>query len=120
MNTKQKLFGLGGLLGLLVIIVTAWIFLKAPQAELQTNQESNSQEVSTDDPIDIVLDFYGLWLDAAKSTTTNPFQLELATRPILSKVLSAKLKENQTGLDPVLCQSTIPEHINAKSIFKQV
>lgn len=114
---------LGGLLGLVVIVLITWFFLKMSQTETQGDQESNNQEVSTDNPIDIVLDFYELWLQAAKSTSTNPFQSELATRPILSKTLSAKLKESRVGenteIDPVLCQSTIPERITARSIFKQ-
>lgn len=119
MNTKYKLLALGGLLGLVVIIIITWVFLKTSQTGPQTSDGSNTQEVSTDDPIDIVLDFYDLWLEAVQSTSTNPFQLELATRPILSKSLSDKLKENQTGLDPVLCQSVIPQQITARSIFKQ-
>lgn len=114
---------LGGLLGLVVIVLITWFFLKMSQTETQGDQESNNQEVSTDNPIDIVLDFYELWLQAAKSTSTNPFQSELTTRPILSKTLSAKLKESRvegnTEIDPVLCQSTIPERITARSIFKQ-
>lgn len=71
----------------------------------------NAQEVSTDDPVDIVFDFYRPWLDASHATTTDPYQEGLAAWPLLGKELRAKIRAAQGagGLDPVLCQTTLPE-----------
>jgi hypothetical protein len=75
--------------------------------------QGKQQKVSTEEPVDIVHDFYKLWLTAAQSTTTDPYQEGLADWPFLGEALRAKvLSAHAAGaVDPVLCQSSVPAEI---------
>lgn len=105
---------------LAVIVIVAVILLKTNGSQII---QSLSQEVSTDDPIDVALDFYGPWLKAVKSTSTNPYQEGLAENKILSKELRARLMStegrSETDIDPVLCQTTIPERATGRIVSEQ-
>ena len=98
----------------IAIAGASWLFLKEGYI--------NRQEVSTLDPIDIVLDFYTPWLDARQSTSTDPYAEKLANAPILSKELRKeiyKFKESlDTDIDPVLCQTAIPTNLSARYLYK--
>ncbi len=119
---ENKRYIIAGILGLIVLVAIAGFifqkFYRAPNVE----QVTINQEVSTDDPMDIVLDFYEKWLDVAKSTSTDPYQSGLTAQPILSEALRVRLTETAGhgvgGLDPVLCQMTAPEHIVGRIVFK--
>lgn len=110
---KNKKIIAGSVLGIAVIILFIALFSK--------NTAITRQAVSSEDPIDIVLDFYGEWLDAVQSTSTDPYQLGLENEPILSKTLSDRLiatREDQ-GLDQVLCQNTPPTKVSSRTIFEE-
>ena len=79
------------------------------------------QAVSTDDPIDVVLDFYGDWLDAVRSTSTDPYQAGLTNEPLLSPTLQNKLDNPPAEQlkDPVLCQDPIPTKIRSKRLYEK-
>jgi len=81
------------------------------------------QEVSAQDPLDIVMDFYNPWLDAVKSTSTNPYTLGLGTNPILSvglrNMLTSSDGRSEADIDPVLCQATIPERVTTRIVSEQ-
>lgn len=103
---KYRIHIIGGVIALAAIIVIASLLIGGFR-----------QEVSTDDPVNIVLDFYEPWLAAVQATSTDPYQSELAKNPLLSKELRARLSDAegapQDGLDPVLCQTTVPSRIFA-------
>lgn len=112
-----------GFVVLAVIVVLISLFFKGSGGSSQDGEvDLSNQVVSTEAPSDIVLDFYELWLNALHSTGTDPYQSGLATTPILSKKLSDKLVVAQAGspdgVDPVLCQPTVPEKFRVKSIFE--
>jgi len=77
-----------------------------------------SQQVSTEDPMDIVHDLYSPWLRASQSTTTNPYQEGLGASPFLSKELRKRLEVRQDGVDPVLCQTVIPNNISMRRVYQ--
>jgi hypothetical protein len=118
---KNKKYILGGLLGLLVLFIIVGAYVWMPSQDSITIQVPD-QMVSTETPVNIVLDFYGAWLDAAKSTSTNPYILELHAQPILGEGLRTRLastQNNEAGtLDPVLCQTIVPEHITGRKVFE--
>lgn len=77
------------------------------------------QEVSMDEPVDVVADFYQPWLEAVQSTSTNPYQAGLAKWPFLGKELRAKIsdaRDVEGVLDPVLCQTVIPSDISMRIV----
>ncbi len=76
------------------------------------------QQVSNSDMVDIVYDFYGKWLKAAQSTTTDPYQLGLNKWPYLGKELRKRLEVKPEGIDPVLCQTVIPQKIATRNVFE--
>lgn len=78
----------------------------------------DKQQVSAYEPVDVALDFYGPWLEAVQSTSTNPYEAKLADWPYLSKELRKKVKgaEGSGGLDPVLCQTNVPEDIGVRIV----
>ncbi len=110
-----------GILALIVIVVLADSIFNDKNTNTGEEDLSN-QEVSTEEPFDIVLDFYEQWLEAKLSTTTDPYQLGLESYPILSETLQDKLAGGQADtdseVDPVLCQISIPEKIKVKSVFE--
>jgi hypothetical protein len=111
-----------GVLALIVIVVFGSSIFKDEGVNFDQEINLSNQEVSNEDPFDIVLDFYESWLSARKSTSTDPYQLELPKNPLLSAELSAKLVDTQSDdtleIDPVLCLATLPEKIKVKSVFE--
>lgn len=122
MSSKHKLFFTGGLLVVLIIIGVG-LFLKQSGTEDSLNQNSYTQEVSTSDPIDIVLDFYTPWLEAVRSTSTDPYTSGLAIEKILSEGLRTRLTSTaghaETEIDPVLCQTTTPARVTGRIVSAQ-
>lgn len=116
MQNKQrtKLIGIAGLA--FIIIIVALYF-----TVFRNGSGLGAQEVSTSEPVDIVMDFYTPWLEAAKSTTTDPYTEGLADRPLLSKALKKKLKDAKDRgpeeVDPVLCHINPPERISARVVY---
>ncbi len=121
--TQYKKFLVPGLVLLVLIGVVGGILYKKFHTEGQIATDTTEQEVSTADPIDIVLDFYGPWLEAVKSTSTDPYQLELVTNKILSEALRTQLMSAkghpESEIDPVLCQTTIPEGVKVRIVSEQ-
>jgi len=117
--THKKII-VGTLLALILIVLIA---LSMRSSGDKADQISNSQEVSTQEPIDIVLDFYNPWLEAVKSTDTNPYAEGLATKGILSEELRTRIISSEgrgeTEIDPVLCQTTVPERITGRIVSEQ-
>jgi len=103
------------IIGAIVVIVgLAWVLIGG----------SAQQQVSKLDVIDTVRDFYNPWLKAVQQpTTADPNLTTLAKSPILSKALRARLvsavKQSDATLDPVLCQTVVPEDISARSVYVQ-
>ena len=98
-------------LGLIVII--AGVFFVKDRVYVPIEQQ-----VSTDEPINIVLGFYESWAAASRATSTDPYQEGLPEVSLLGKDLSDRLVDSQeqfeNGVDPVLCQTTAPQVISAR------
>ena len=119
MVNKKIIVGVAVLVFLTVVISLSLKEFKT-DTEIKPIEATEIQQVSTDDPIDIVLDFYGDWLDAVQSTSTDPYQLGLVDEPLLSPELRSKLSnpfEDQLK-DPVVCQDPIPEKIRSKRLYE--
>ena len=105
---------IGGVIGLVAVVVIVGLLMGGFKSS------KFNQEVSTDDPVNIVLDFYEPWLAAVQSTSTNPYQLRLGDNPLLSESLRERLlsmeETPQDEVDPVLCQTTVPTGISARPI----
>ncbi|MEX0910437.1 MAG: hypothetical protein WDZ73_01645 [Candidatus Paceibacterota bacterium] len=110
---KQKLAILISSMIIIVLLILAWLFFGTLA----------KQEVSMEEPIDIVLDFYDQWLVELKSSDTDPYQSGLAKSAILSKELRQKIKNakghSETELDPVLCQTTSDIEIGTRTVHEQ-
>ncbi|MBN2093891.1 MAG: DUF3828 domain-containing protein [Candidatus Zambryskibacteria bacterium] len=99
------------IIGIIIVLAVVFIlFIKG----------SNEQQVSKLDATDTVKNFYDGWLMAAQQLTTEPNRATLAKSPILSKELRNQLvdalKQPNTTLDPVLCQTVIPENISTRTV----
>jgi len=117
MNNRMRI--IVGVLGLVAVVIVVVFLLKIGGIGSEPEQE-----VSTADPINTVLDFYDPWWTAVKATSTDPYKEGLIQAPILGKDLRDKLKKAEkehveTGLDPVLCQTKVPEQIAARSIYER-
>ena len=114
---------------IIIISVVAAVVLAVVFGLSFTNKKSVSipseilvtQITSTDDPIDVVLDFYGDWLDAVQSTSTDPYQEGLPNEPLLSPALRDKLNNPPSDQlkDPVLCQDPLPTKIRSKRLLEK-
>ncbi len=118
---NQKKIIIGGLVVFGILVIIALVLFKG-RSGTQTNTGDKNQVVSMDDPIDIALDFYNPWLDAVKSTSADPYTLELHKNEVLSENLRTQLASTQghpvTDIDPVLCQTTVPERVTARVVSK--
>jgi hypothetical protein len=110
--SKQRITVLAGLVLVIVIAAAAAFYALGP---------GGAQQVSTDDPGDVVQAFYQKWLGAAQSATTTPYKEGLANYPYLSKTLRAGIKAAQKtpdAVDPVLCQSETPSAIATRVVYQ--
>jgi hypothetical protein len=121
MNNKKLV--VGGLIGLVAVAVIAGVLYKAFRTQEGEWQVTYNQEVSTAEPVDIAMDFYNPWLEAVKSTSTDPYTLGLAEGKILSEKLRARLVSTkgqaETEIDPVLCQTTTPARVTGRVVSAQ-
>ncbi len=105
---------------LLLIITIAFVGWKIMGGNTG-GEGDNSHGTPESDPIDIVLDFYNPWLAAELSTSTNPHESDLQNSSLLTKELAKNLSSSAEYLaaeiNPVLCQSEVPERIGGKLIF---
>lgn len=117
---KQRLI-IVGVVVVVIITIGAGVFFKLHGGVQSEGSKAGSQGTSNNDPTDIVLDFYNPWLEALRSTSTDPYQSGLATAPILSKTLSDKLVASlghaATLPDPVLCQTKLPSAIATRIVY---
>lgn len=118
---KQKII-ISSIVGVLIIVsLGTWFIKNNSTMSVVPEENQNMQAVSTDDPIDIVLDFYADWLDAVESTSTDPFQSGLTNESLLSQALRDKLNNPPADIqkDPVLCQDPLPTKIRSKRLVEQ-
>lgn len=111
-----------GAVGLLVIALLLLGLFKDSSSDI-SGVDSNISRGVTGEPLDITLDFYDAWLEARRSTTTNPYEQNLVNLPALSIAASEKLAQaksnfTENGFDPVLCQVNIPEKLRTKTVFE--
>jgi len=110
---KQKSIILVGGLVLLAILIAVAVSMKEPA----------EQVVSTDAPVDVVVDFYRQWKEELKSPDTDPYASGLSKSLLLSPELRKKIKsaKGYSGdeLDPVLCQTTPDIEIATRRVYEQ-
>jgi len=108
------------LIAVVLFVVVAVLFINK-QFGTDGNNATEEQAGIAGESIDIALDFYSSWLEALKSTTTNPYEQGLDTSAALSDDVKNYLKASKdSGItpDPVICQTDLPERISAKPVFK--
>lgn len=121
MNNRKPLY-LTIAIGLIIVVaLLAWLF-RSPSSETTNSGEEVRGGVSGE-PIDITLDFFDKWLLARQSSTTDPYSEKLTTQPALAASVGEKLAQGEaafkeTGFDPVLCQTELPEGFRAKPVFE--
>lgn len=112
----------------IILVVTIIIFIvivvigfnsRDTSTQPKPEEVTDVQEVSTYDPMNIVLDFYDEWLAAIESTSTDPYLSGLIHEPLLSQGLREKLAKplGSQEKDPVVCQSPIPSRFNGKQVY---
>jgi hypothetical protein len=119
MNLNSKKFVIVALI-LLVLAIVALV-VKFGAKTVDNIPAENSAPV--DEPLDVVIDFYNQWLSQVQSTTTNPFDSGLINSTRLSDGVRTVINEKRStkiegDLDAVLCQSSVPERVGGKEIYK--
>jgi len=96
---------------------------------LNRNSNGNSPEVTVEtrgiagEPIDIVSDFYELWLSRknlteVSSTTTNPAESMALSSALSNKLINFDFSTENPTLDPVICRTTSLEKFRIKPTFE--
>lgn len=120
MDTNRKKVIIGGIAALVLMVIIAVLLLRDREGVVDV---LGPQEVVVGEPIDIVSDFYNAWLDAAKSTSTDPYQSGLPAQPFLSQALREKLEASKgraaEEIDPVLCRIVPPERVTVRPVFER-
>ena len=111
-----------GILVIVVVIVAAVAHFKSrPSTALPSLAGTSSVIVATSsDPVEAAMNFAVAWLSLRQSTSSNPYQAGLQFVPFLSRSLSDRLNAgaaSTTSLDPVLCQTKVPDRVGAKLVF---
>ncbi len=105
---------------IVVVLMGTW-FMFAPSATNKSG-EVNTSSAPEESALDVVNEFYGAWLAAVQSIDTDPYQAGLSTNELLSDsvreyLIAAQQEEGGISRDPVLCMSTVPPRVGARSIF---
>ncbi len=119
MNIRKIL--IPALLLLAIALVVAWASLSDKKTDSGiTIDDSPGVE---GDSRGIVLDFYEVWMEARRSTTTDPYAAKLVPTAAFSKDLNQKIADAENDFrtnekDPILCQYEVPEKLRVKVIFE--
>ena len=93
-----------------------WLTKRSPDGSI------GPQMAKYTEPADAVDAFYKDWLKAVQDPATTPNRATLATSPLLTKELSAQVTtalQSGATLDPVLCQSAVPQGITIRNVYTQ-
>lgn len=110
---------------ILVVLIGAgiWYWSGNESAPDTTETEEGESSAPERDVMEVVMEFYTPWLDAAQSTTTDPYQSELFNSPLLHADVQDAIQlaraDSSITRDPVLCQDTVPERIGTKIVYEQ-
>lgn len=97
-------------IGVLVIIALFILFTSRDTQE--------PQGVLMEEPVDVVVDFYGQWTEEKMATSTDPYTSGLAESNFLSPALKEKIANaRDEELDPVLCQTTTDIQIATRRAY---
>lgn len=116
MNTK-KIIIIGG--AILAVIAVAFALFKGGVTPGGVSETQIPQE----DVLDVTMQFFDQWLADTQSTTTDPFQSGLINSTRISDEVRTMIQEKHASkvegdMDAVLCQTSIPERLGGKEIFK--
>ncbi len=103
---------------IVLVFVIAFIMVKNGSEGPQQEDPLANQVLSTEDPFDIVFDYYSPWRDAVAAVETSPYAEGFQNEPLLSERLRARIitSENSGEVDPVLCQDTPPQKFTARIV----
>jgi hypothetical protein len=120
-NKKSIVAGLV-VFGVMLLMAGIW-YVQSKDGEEEKVVNVYTQEVSPETPVNVVLDFYNPWLEAVRSTSTDPYTLGLAVDTILSENLRTRLVGTaghpEIEIDPVLCQTTTPLRVTGRIVSSQ-
>ncbi len=118
-NNRRNQIIIGAVAAVLVILVAVAGWVYSDRGYLFTPPP---QEVVMGDPADGVLGFYEPWLEAALSTSTDPYAQDLHKAPVLSLEVKKQIREGKgrsdNELDPVLCQVVTPLQTSARPVYE--
>ena len=81
---------------------------------------SSEPQIPEDEALTILFEFYNPWLDAAQSTSTDPYAEGLAEAPMLSDEVRQYIADHrEDDIDPVLCQEALPRQIGARPLYEE-
>jgi len=101
--------------GLILVVILVFISI--------SYLKSSEQQVSMNEPVDIVSEFYIQWITELNSPDIDPYESGLSKLPILSPELIEKIKDikmnSEDGVDPVLCQTTSDIQISTRRVYEK-
>lgn len=102
----------------LILVVLAVVALSMKG---DSNTEDDAPQIIEGNPTDATMDFVSAWANARRDPATDPYQKGLLDYYAVSPTLRTALEEAQetfsvSGIDPVLCQSSVPDRIRTKTV----
>jgi len=121
MNRKYIVLG-----SLAIFLIAAIVLIINSNSSSSTTTDPKDEVVHrgvAGDPRDIVLDFYELWRERKLATTTddstvNPVASEALSYKMIDRLQNFDFASSSEGVDPVFCQTTIPEQFRSKYIYQ--
>ena len=112
--------------GAVILIIVALVFFFVSRSDKVNDQVVDETEHRgiAGDATDITLDFYSAWLARRKtttvsSTTNNPLESMALSVAMQQKLADFDFSMKETELDPVLCQTALPNGLRTNSIFSK-
>lgn len=107
------------LLFVVIIGVLGWALLSSKSDD--KNAIDNTQTEIVNDPIDVTMELYAPWLAYLQSTSTELSQTEILEIAPITEDLRARLtkalNDSLKTIDPIMCQTVLPERIGVKIVF---
>ena len=108
----KKIIVIAGII--LLIGLIGWVIFGGTNQTFEVVRDTPEEE-----PLDVTLDFFSAWLTARNELGDGAFTSDVIASGVLSDAVRARIQSTADtgGLDPVLCQPSLPPRVGGRELF---
>ncbi len=106
---------------IIYIAVALILFVGAFLIANRTHHDATVEQKVTIDSIEVASQFFNAWLEARQSTSTNPFDQNVAASEHITDDVRNYIngaRDTYTEKDPVLCLTQVPPRIGVRPVYE--